>query len=231
MASTARIREANEAIKEADPSLNKNARQMLLAQAMVESQFGDSHKTPTGASSYNWGNIYAKGDLGTIPVGDSQDGVPFTANAAWNSSDEVGARQLVKLIRDSYGALGEASAGNLHGYAKALFRDNKRPYYGGFPPGNPNSLAPKGTPMHSELDHYWRVMAYKRYVERGAKQVAAALGESFTMNTSEPSPPLSASSFPWSFFGVTGVTVLLATSLYGWQAGWFDKMVHGRLRS
>lgn len=227
MANAARIREANQAIKNALPSLDKNTRLVLLAQAMQESDFGDIHKTPTGESSYNWGNVYAEGDLGTVPVGDTQDGVPFTANAAWNSSDEVGAKQLHTVVSRYVGALDAASKGDLYGYAKALFRNNLRPYYGGFPPGHKYSLAPKGVDLHSDLDHYWRVVAYKRYVESGVKKVAAALGESYSMKGEEPKPPPKGVSSGWAFAGIVTATTLTAVGLYGWQAGWYKTIFKG----
>jgi hypothetical protein len=228
MASVARIREAAVALDAVAPDLTKNARQILLAQAMAESQFGDSFATPDGSRSYNWGAVYTQGDRGTIPVGDTQDGKPFKANAAWNSSDEVGARQFYQIVGRFGGALEAAAKGDLFGYAKALFRDNRMPYYGGFPPGNKNSLAPAGTPLHSDLDHYWRIIAYKRMTQGGAKKIAAALGEPFDMSTDEPEFTGAGASIGSLFtaddlWWLVGGTALAAGGLYAWKKGYVSR--------
>ena len=232
MASTARIREAAEALDEAVPGLSRKARQILLGQAMAESDFGDAFRTPDGSRSHNWGAVYTKGDKGVIPVGDSQDGKPFTANAAWNSSDVVGARQFHRILGNFSGALEAASRGDLHGYAKALFRNNRMPYYGGYPPGHPKAMSPSNAPLHSELDHYWRVIAYKRMVEGAAKRVASALGEPFEMSTTEPAytGPSYGASLGGLFsvddlWWILGGVAVSGGALYAWKKGYLSKIL------
>ena len=97
------------------------------------------------------------------------------------------------------------------------------PYYGGFPPGNPNALAPKDVPLHSPLDHYWRTIAYKRMVAGGAGAVASALGQSIDLDLIEPKPPSSGGKGgPWIWVGVGTLSVAIAVGAYGWSDGWFD---------
>lgn len=186
---------ARAALRSVDSSLNEAAQQVMLGQANAESGFGEvgQFKLPDGRSSHNWGAIYAKGTCGTIPVTDTEDGKPFTANAAWNCTAEDGARQFYNLIRYNYSpALEKASAGDAWGYALALWRDgpgSKRPsYYGGFPPGHKWSLAPAGTPLHSDLDHYYRILAYAKMVKGAADNAAGALGQSKRVFLKPPAP-------------------------------------------
>lgn len=169
-------------------------RHLVLGHVLRESLFGYAFATPDGSASNNWGSIYARGDLGRVTVRDTLDGKPVIAGAAWNSSPEVGAKQFVELLRGSYApALDRAAAGDAWGYARALWRDgpnSKRPsYYTGFPPGNANSGAPLGTPMHSALDHYHRVLAYARMLLSGAREVASALDETLLAQITLPANP------------------------------------------
>lgn len=189
----ARIRNAAPALAAARPGLNDSATEMFLGQVEAEDQFGYAFTTPDGSPSHNWGALYAPGDRGTIPVGDTSDGKPFTANAAWNSSAVVGARQFVQLIEGSYApALERASAGDAWGYARALWRDgpgSARPsYYGGFPPGHKWG-APAGVPLHSPLDDWYRITAYAKMVYGAAQAAANALGKPLAVHLSIPPAP------------------------------------------
>lgn len=210
----ARIRGAREALYEVRPDLNAAAVQVFLAQVKGENDFGYGFTTPDGTPSNNWGAIYAKGDRGTIPVGDTQDGKPFTASAAWWSTPEGGANQFVRLVTgSSYNALGPASAGDLFAYAKALFR-NGTGYFGGFPPGHKWSLAPKDAPLHGEVDHYYRILAYAKLIESNAKIVASALGQPLYVKINAPNPPdVGIAGFdPRTVFG----TGLIGIAAYFW---------------
>ncbi len=170
-------------------------RQLMLAQVRHENDFGYAYpfdQTPDGSPSHNWGAIYAKGDRGTFSsdvLVDTDDGKTFHPMAAWNSSAEVGARQFANLIQYNYPLAWEAAArGDSWGYAKGLFRDGHG-YYGGFPPGHKWSLAPKGTKLHSPLDHYYRILAYAKSVDSLSGQVASALGEKKLTFLKVPAPP------------------------------------------
>lgn len=175
------------------PDLNRAARQMLLGQAKNESDFGNALTAPDGVNSNNWGNIYADGDLGTIPSGDTYEGKPITVNAAWNSTPEVGAKQFADLVINNYKVLPFAENGDAWGYARALWRDgpgsSKPSYYTGFPVGHKYSLAPEGTEKLSPQDYYYRVLAYAKYVKSGADAVAKALGETSAVFLKAPPPP------------------------------------------
>jgi hypothetical protein len=185
------IARAASALASVAPDVVDPARIIFLGQVKAESDFGNAFTTPDGSNSNNWGAIYAPGDRGTIPVGDTSDGKPFTAKAAWNSTPEAGARQFVTLIRGSYPkAYAAALAGDVWAYAQGLFRDGHG-YFGGFPPGHKWSLAPAGTPLHSPLDHYWRIAAYARMVMGSLRSVAAALGVPVSATLREPPPPAS----------------------------------------
>lgn len=171
----------------------RSTRHMVLGQVLRESLFGFVFATPDGSPSHNWGAIYAMGDLGRVSVRDTLDGRPVLAGAAWNSSAEVGARQLVELLSHAYApSLERAAAGDAWGYARALWRDgpsSRRPsYFTGFPPGNASG-APEGTELHSAIDHWYRVRAYARMVFGGAQEVAHALGEDLAVSLAVPNAP------------------------------------------
>jgi hypothetical protein len=187
------------------PDLNRAARQMLLGQAKNESDFGNSLTAPKGVNSNNWGNIYAKGDLGTIPSSDTFEGKPISVNAAFNSTPEAGAKQFSDLVINNYKVLPFAENGDAWGYARALWRDgpgtSKPSYYGGFPVGHQWSLAPKGTEPLSPQDYYYRVLAYAKYVMGGAQQVAKALGETSTVFLKAPPPPEDGEELPGANYG------------------------------
>jgi hypothetical protein len=200
MATPERIRRAADALRVALPDANVATLEMLLGQVLVESDFGDGYATPDGSPSNNWGNIYAEGTCGKIPVNDSYEGKAFVAGAAWNCTEADGARQFANLIRGPYSpALSFAAAGDAWGYARALWRDgpgrapfppSKRPsYYTGFPPGHKWSLAPKGTIAGSPIDVHYRVLSYAKYVAGGAARVATALGAPNYVRLIEPPRP------------------------------------------
>ncbi len=212
MSRAEQIRAAVPALQAVASGLEASGVLLLAGQALSESVFGWSIKTPDGSNSNNWGMIYAPGDRGTIPVGDTSDGVPFTAGAAWWSTAEGGANQFYRLIRNNYGqAIERANAGDAWGYALALWRDgpswlghpSKRPsYYGGFPPGHKWSLAPRGTPIHSDADHYYRILAYARMAAAGAAEVARALGVANSVRVNAPPPPANAAASGGAAVGV-----------------------------
>jgi hypothetical protein len=199
-----RITDAAAALRSVAPDMNDATEQMLLGQVRVESDFGYLLTTPDGSPSHNWGNIYTNGDRGTIKADDTYEGKPITVGAAWNSSAIVGARQFYNLIRGSYSpALAAAAAGDAFVYSVALWRDGPmaapwtrkqghRPsYYTGFPPGHKWSLAPKGTRAGSDVDAYYRILAYAKYIDSGARQVASALGKPLSVRVNAPPPPVS----------------------------------------
>lgn len=189
-----RIRNAAKVLAAVRPGLNNAATQIFLGDVKAESGFGYGFKTPDGSNSNNWGAIYAPGDRGTIPVNDTNDGKAFVGGAAWWSTPEGGARQFVNLIEGSYApALERASAGDSWGYARALWRDgpgsSRPPYYGGFPPGDKRGTTPAGVPLHSDLDHWYRITAYARMVQGSAAIVAAALGQPLAAHLTIPPQP------------------------------------------
>jgi hypothetical protein len=188
----ARIRGAADVLLSVAPSINNSALQIFLSQVKHENDFGYASpfdRTPDGSPSNNWGAIYAKGDKGTIPVGDTADGKPFTAGAAWWSSPEGGARQFYNLVTgNSYKAYDEAAAGDAWAYSLALFREGKG-YYGGFPPGHKWSLAPADATLHGEVDHYYRALAYAKAIMGHANTVAKALGQPLAVHLTAPTPP------------------------------------------
>lgn len=200
-----RISDAAAALHEVAPDLNQAAQQCLLGQVKVESDYGYLLTTPDGSPSHNWGNIYTAGDRGTIKASDTYEGKPITVGAAWNSSAVAGARQFYNLIRGPYSpALSFAAAGDLWGYARALWRDGPAPpfprkpshrpsYYTGFPPGHKWSLAPKGTKAGSPADEYARILAYARYIDAGARAVASTLGQPYACRVNAPPPPVGGS--------------------------------------
>lgn len=188
------IASAAKALSAVRPDIRGARRQIMLGQVKAESNFGYAFKTPDGSPSHNWGAIYASGDKGTFPVGDTDEGKPFTANAAWNSSAEVGARQYVNLIQHAYPlAYAAAERGDAWGYASGLWRggpgSSAPPYYGGFPPGHKWSLAPKGTIPKSPLDYYYRKLAYAKMIMGAAAEVARVLGEPLGVHLKPPPPP------------------------------------------
>lgn len=219
-----RFRAGYLALRNVAPWVNDPQSAIWLGQVEGESQFGWSIETPDGDSSNNWGMIYAKGDRGSIPVGDTADGKPFTAGAAWWSTPEGGARQFVNLIANAYPeALAAARAGDLWGYARGLWRDgpsypghvSKRPsYYGGFPPGHKWSLAPKGTPLHSPVDHHYRILAYARMIQGQAAAAARALGIANRTYLNAPPVPTSGGAGAVSG-GAAAAVPLLAAGLLG----------------
>lgn len=188
MITLARAAAAFDAVR---PGVPRSKRQMMLGQVRAESDFGNAFKTPDGSDSNNWGAIYAKGDRGTIPVQDTYEGKPITMGAAWNSTPEVGARQFTNLIQGSYPqAWAAADGGNAWDYALGLWRKGPgTSYFTGFPPGHKWSLAPKGTKSGSALDHYYRILAYAKFVAGGAASVARALGEPVAVRLVAPPPP------------------------------------------
>ena len=200
MASAARIQAADAALRRVFPEVTDAQRVVILAHAMQEAQFGDAFQTPDGSSAYNWGAIYTKGDRGTLPRTDTDPaGKRVAVGAAWNSSDDVGARQLLGILRSSYpDALPAAARGSWYDYSRALWRDgpsypghvSKRPsWYVGFPPGHPYGLTPANVPIYSPLDFHWRIVAYARFVRGGGGAVMRALGIAPALDNSEPPPP------------------------------------------
>lgn len=200
MASAARIQKASAALARVAPDLMPAQHLLILAHALAESQFGDAFATPDGSSSFNWGAIYAKGDRGTLPRGDYDPaGRAIRVGAAWNSSDDVGAMQLVQLLRNAYPeAFAAAGKASPFEYSVGLWRDGvnypghsvKRPaYYVGFPPGHKWSLAPAGTRLYSPADFHWRKVAYGRFVRSYVPAVKAAIASPVEVDKSEPPPP------------------------------------------
>jgi len=210
------------------PGASKAARQIQLGQAFGESKLGYAIKTPDGGPSYNWGAIYADGDLGRVPFTDVVEG---SVGAAWNSSPEVGARQFLNLVDGSYApAAALAHEGDLWGYSRALWRSgpgSRRPsYYSGFPPGDKRGGAPAGTPKGSALDAWYRVGAYAHFVAGAALLVAKVLGESAAFYVAPPGAPGDLKPFggagPTPALGSKGggglvVLVLALAALYGWK--------------
>lgn len=200
MASDERIRQASAALQRAWPEATPAQRVIVLAHALQEAQFGDAFATPDKSSAHNWGAIYAKGDRGTLPRVDYDPaGRQIRVGAAWNSSDDVGAKQLLELLRSSYPeALPAAASGSWWGYSHALWRDgpsypghpSKRPsWYVGFPPGNPKGITPASVPLYSPTDFHLRQTAYARFLRAASTQVQRAIGTSVALDTSEPPPP------------------------------------------
>lgn len=216
------ITDAASALASVDPSITGKRRLILLGHPKCESGYGyykPFNNTPDGSPSHNWGALYAKGDRGTFQTVDSSDEGVWYPQAAWNSSAIVGARQYIKLIRYSYPeAWAAAALGDAWKFAKALWRDgpgsSRPPYYGGFKPGSPNSIAPKGTIWKSPQDYYYRILAYARYVQGCANEVARALGEPQSIFLKPPPPPRGMKSGSKSSGGALGALLLVGGG--GW---------------
>lgn len=200
MATDARIQAAAAALRRVAPELTDAQRVIVLAHALQEAQFGDAFATPDKSSSHNWGAIYTKGDRGTLPRTDYDPaGKKIAVGAAWNSSDDVGAKQLLDLLRDAYpAALRAAAAGSWWQYSHALWRDgpsypghvSQRPsWYVGFPPGHPYGLTPPNVPIYSPLDWHWRQTAYAHFLRGAGPQVQRAIGTSLKLDNDDPPPP------------------------------------------
>lgn len=215
------ITDAASALSVADPLVTGKRRLVLLGHAKCESGYGyykPFNQTPDGSPSHNWGALYAKGDRGTFETVDTNEGVVWHPQAAWNSSAVVGARQFVNLIHGSYPeAWAAAAVGDAWKYARGLWRDgpgsSRPPYYGGFPPGSPNSIAPKGTIWKSPQDYYYRILAYAKYVQGCANEVARALGQPQSVFLKAPPPPRNVKSGSKSNGGL-GLVALLAGGGY-----------------
>lgn len=205
MATAKRIQAADAALRRVFPEATDAQRVVLLSHALKEAQFGDAFATPDGSSAHNWGAIYAKGDRGVLPRFDTDPaGKRVAVGAAWNSSDDVGARQLLGLLRSAYpDALPAAARGSWWDYSRALWRDgpsypghvSKRPsWYVGFPPGHPYGLTPKDVPIYSPLDFHYRIKAYAQFIRSGGPAVTAAIGfdpsrEGVALDAATPPPP------------------------------------------
>jgi hypothetical protein len=180
---------AAEALDSVRPGLSAAARQILLGQAWAETKFGDEHE---GTNTHNWGSIGGKGDRGSYTITDTAEGKPIKRTVAWFSTPEKGAERFSQYVLDIYKAGKYAEAGDLWGYARALWRGGPNnpelgapsvspgpAYYGGFPPGHPFGLAPAGVRQRSKLDDWYRVTAYARFVDGAARAAAKALGETY----------------------------------------------------
>ena len=200
MATDARIRQAAEALARVFPDATTNQRVILLSHALQEAQFGDAFATPDKSSAYNWGAIYTKGDRGTLPRVDyDPGGKQIKVGAAWNSSDDVGAKQLLDLLRSADPeALPAAASGSWWAYSHALWRDgpsypghsSKRPsWYVGFPPGHPYGVTPASVPLYSATDFHLRQTAYAKFLRGAGAQVQRAIGATATLDATDPPPP------------------------------------------
>lgn len=181
---------AAEALDSVRPGLSTAARQILLGQAWAETKFGDD--LPDGSNSHNWGSIGGSGDLGSYEIKDTSEGKTITRKVARFSTPEKGAERFANVVLDTYKTGKYAEAGDLWGYARALWRGGPHnpelgapsvspgpAYYGGFPPGHPFGLAPAGVKQRSKLDDWYRVTAYARFVDGAARAAAKALGETY----------------------------------------------------
>jgi len=196
---------AAEALDSARPGLSKTARQILLGQAWAETRFGND--LPDGTNSNNWGSIGGSGDLGSYKFPDTVEGKSIIRTVARFSTPEKGAERFAQYVLDIYKAGKYAEAGDLWGYARALWRDgpnnpelgapSKAPaYYGGFPPGDPRGATPAGVKQRSKLDDWYRVTAYAKMTEGSAKAAAAALGETYEGRIVLPPKPDEGSTDP-----------------------------------
>lgn len=200
MASASEIVASGAAFDRVRPGEDTNVRAIALAIGLGEADFGlhAPWLMPDGKPSYTWGLLIGSGTNGSVvhedknPDGSIRASQPFQA---FHNQDEAVAAFWGTWARAD--TLAAARSGDASETARAMYGHG---YFGGAPP---KGVRPEDWSAED------RIQAYASMIERGARQVAGALGEKNSVHMGERRDGV-----PWR---KVGAVALLVFAFWRWR--------------